>query len=350
MMATTAEPVAPAARPDLDPEYIDIGRHIIAYRSAKIIFTAARLDLFTFLEPRSRTLNEICAALKIKPRPAEIFLHALGALGFIGKANGAYANAPRASRFLVRGKPEYCGPILKFQDVLWPAWGELDHVLHEGSPRKNLGHWMKKSSDFTKEYIHCMSRISRQPAREVAAALVRPEDRRLLDVGAGPGIFTLAMLERNSRLKATLLDLPVTLRLTKASLACRPERGRILLQAGDYRALRLAPNSFDIILLSHITHNEGVDFNRKLLAQCFAALRPRGRIAVHDFTIEEAGAAQLFPALSSIHMMLYTEEGAVYRAEQYQSWMREAGLSDLRQEAICGDSATPSVLLVGAKA
>lgn len=350
MTIISAEPTAKPSRPDLDPDYIDIGRHIIAYRSAKILLTAARLDLFTVLGPRARTLKEVCAALKIKARPTEIFLDALVALGFLRKNNGAYGDTPRASRFLVRGKPDYCGPILKFQDMLWPAWGELEQVLRRGSPRKGLGHWMKRSPGFTKEYIHCMIRISQQPAREVAELLVRPQDERLLDVGAGPGTFSLAMLERNPRLQATLLDLPGTLRITRDFVRRHSARDRVNLLAGDYHALHLAPNSFDIILLSHMTHNEGIAFSRKVLAQCAAALRPGGRIAVHDFMIEEDDGAQLFPALFSVHMMMFTKEGAVYRAEQYKSWMREAGLTDIRQAPICGDSATPSVLLIGAKA
>ena len=338
------------SRPDLDPELLGIGQFVNIYRSAKIVFAAASLDLFTLLEPHPKNLKEICASLKLKARPTEIFLDALVSLGFLRKSNKAYSNATRSSRFLVRGKAGYCGPVLKFQNLLWPAWGELEHVLRSGSPSKNLGHWMRMSPDFTKEYIDCMARISRQSAKEVASFLTRPEDARLLDVGAGPGTFSLAMLERNPRLQAVLLDLPATLRITKEFIARHPARDRISLKPGNYHALRLKANSFDLILLSHMTHNEGPQFSRKVLSACFEALRPGGRIAVHDFMTDPDGTTPKFCALFAVHMTVFTDEGAVYRAEQYQSWMREAGLTDLRKETICGDTENLSQLLTGKKA
>lgn len=285
------------------------------------------------------------SALRIKPRPAVIFLDALAALGWLVKSRGRFANARVASERLVGGRPGSFGPILKFQDILWEAWGGLDHVLKRGAPRRDLPGWLRGSNGFIEEYVAGMSLIARRPAAEVAGHLHRPGDSRLLDVGGGPGTYSLALLEKSPHLRAEILDLPETIRLAGKLLDGHALRPRLAFRPGDYRRLRLPAGHYDIILLSHVTHNEGPDVIQRMLKQCARALRPGGRLAVHDFMTDEEGTSPAFSAVFSVHMMTFTRSGGVYDAKRYSSWLKQAGLARLARRPIARGTETPSVLV-----
>lgn len=331
-------------------EVREIGRLVHDYRRAKLLFLAARYELFGLVEGRGLTLEEACKALGTRHRPTGIFLNALVAAGLLGKKGGRYVNAPGAARFLVKGSPDYFGHILKFQDILWPAWGELGRVLKDGAPRLDIQGWMESSSDFTEEYIQGMRRVALGPAAEVARRLSRAQDRMMLDVGGGPGTFSVELLKLNEDLLAEIIDLPATLCVARGILAGQPEGARVKLARGDYRRLRLSPGTYDLILLSHITHNEGPAFNRRLARECFAALKAGGRLAVHDFMTDPGGVTPAFSAMFAAHMMSFTREGSVYGAQEYEGWLNRAGFRKIRRHAVCPRSETPSMLVVGEKA
>ncbi len=323
---------------------------ILGYRRAKILFTAAYLDIFSCLD-RPQTAGSLARRLKLDLRAAEIFLDALAAMGCLEK-NGSrsYRNAPVSSRFLVRRSPEYLGHNLKYQEILWDAWGELRRCLEKGGAIRPLRHWLTRHDGFVEEYIRGMSDIARRPAEEVATIVDASDARDLIDVGAGPGVYSLAFLRRNPRLNATLLDLPETLRITRGILGRRADvRGRLRLKSGDYLKDSLGSNCCDIVLLSHITHDESAQSNRLLIDKSYRALRPGGRVVIHDFMLEPSRTSPEFGALFAVHMLTYTSGGRTYTAQEYARWLREAGFKRLSRHAICAGAPNASYAMLGYK-
>ncbi len=320
-----------------------------AYREARILFVAARLGLFDLLERRPRSLEGVCRGLKLSPRPTRLFLDALVAMGLLVRAGRLYANSAAASRYLIRGVAEDFGSILRWQDMLWPAWGELGGVLARGIPRRGLQGWMRAARGFTREYVTGMRWVARRPAEAVARRLGGIAGRRLLDVGAGTGDYSLALLRRAPGLQADLLDLPDSLRVTRRLWRDEPLRTRIRLVPGDYRRLAATPRHYDTILLSNVTHNEGAGTNRRMLARCARALAPGGRVAVHDFMTHDSGAAPAFDAVFGVFMATFNREGAVYRERDYRSWLRGAGFRRVIRHSVVTGMAPASVLLIAQK-
>lgn len=322
---------------------------IMGYRKAKILMVAAYLDCFTRLDAW-RSARRLAADLSLDPRAAEILLDALASMGYLVKRGGLYKNAPISSRHLVRGRPGYLGDNLKYQEMIWDAWGDLRHSVRRGGAVRPLEYWLLRHKGFTQEYIRGMDNIARAPARQIAALVRTAGDARLLDVGAGPGSYSLAFLEANPRLRATLFDLPSTLRVTRRFLSARPDlRGRACVRPGNYRDADFGAEIYDLVLLSHITHDEAPDVNQRLIARGWRALRPGGRIVVHDFMLDDARVKPVFGALFSVHMLAYTEGGRTYTAREYETWLRRAGFSRLRRHAIGGASRNASEIVVGVK-
>lgn len=322
---------------------------IMGYRKAKILMVAAYLDVFTALE-RPRSAASVARELDLNPRAVEILLDALTAIGYLRKRGWHYANAQISSLYLVRGRQGYMGDNLKYQEMIWDAWGELRHSIGKGGALRPLEYWLLRHKGFTQEYIRGMDNIARRPAAEIAAIAAAAPGSRLLDVGAGPGTYSLAFLRANPEMRATLLDLPSTLKVTRRMLAEFPLlAARTRLKAGNYRDASFGRAEYDLVLLSHVTHDESPQVNRRLIEESRRALKPGGRIIIHDFMLDADRVRPVFGALFSVHMLAYTEGGRTYTAAEYAKWLRRAGFSRLVERRIGVKSRNSSRIIIGVK-
>ncbi|HYE56821.1 MAG TPA: methyltransferase dimerization domain-containing protein, partial [Chitinophagaceae bacterium] len=106
----------------------------LAFWSSKVLLTAVKLDLFTFLAQSNRTGEEIRKGLKLQQRGLYDFLDTLVALGFLRrdglKEKAVYCNSLDTEIFLDRGKPAYVGGLLEMaNNRLYPFWHTLDEAL-----------------------------------------------------------------------------------------------------------------------------------------------------------------------------------------------------------------------------
>jgi len=327
-----------------------IGELIVGYRKAKILFTAASMNLFAL----TRSAVSACAiskALRTDLRSTGIFMDSLAAMGFLKKKNGFYRNMPLARRFLVPGKKEYLGHNLQYQDIIWDAWSELGQVIKSGVPPVALGKLLSGRSKFLGEYIKGMGEIARKPAEEIASVLELSGAADMLDVGGGPGSYSIAFLERNPNpeAKATILDLKTTLKVTRQVITAHRLHGRITLKPGNYHTSAFGKGRYDLVLFSHVTHDEGPEDNLRLFKKAFSALRKGGQVVIHDFMLNSNKTAPLFSALFSVHMLVYTKNGRVYSTGEYSAWLKKAGFRGIKERQICSQTENPSRILVAGK-
>jgi len=322
---------------------------ICGYRKAKILFTAASLNLFIRTNGRGKTAAGISAALNTDLRTTKIFLDALAGMGFLKKKKDLYSNSPLADKFLVPGKAEYLGNNLCYQDILWEAWADLGKVLRSGRTTFPLRSLLSGRKDFLDGYIKGMANIAGKPAAEIAGKLDLSGAENMLDVGGGPGTYTAAFLNREKQLKGTILDLPETLKVTRGLFAGHSLSSRITFQEGDYHVAPFGREKFDIVLLSHVTHDEGPAENLNLIRKAFSALRSGGQVVIHDFMLDPNMTSPEFSVLFSVHMLVYTNKGRVYSSREYKSWLKEAGFKRVKEWRICSRSDNPSRMILGKK-
>jgi ubiquinone/menaquinone biosynthesis C-methylase UbiE len=309
---------------------------VMGYRSAKILLVGANMGVFDLLAKDRQGLPVLCRSLRTNPRATEILLDALVSLGFLKKQGRTYGNTPLSDRYLVEGRPEYLGNNLNYQEILWEAWSCLGQVVRRGhADCSRLNYWFSQHKTFPREYILAMHNIAEKPAAELAQVVSLPEAKTLLDVGAGSGTFSLALLKANPNLKATLLDLPSTLRIARDLVARHPLGSRVNYVSGNYKKVSFGHALYDVILMSHITHNEGEKVNRQLMGKARQALRPGGKLIIHDFMVDATKTTPLFGALFSVHMLVYTQEGRTYSRAEYEVSLRQAGFINVRHHPIC---------------
>lgn len=331
--------------------YADLGRLTdlaMAYRSAKPLLAALHYDLFTWIEKGTDRPEALARRLKLDSPALRRVLDALVALDWLVKRGGRYANTRAGRRLLVAGSPDSVAHNLKYQEHTWDAWSDLKEVMRTGRPRLGLQDWIRRDF-FTADYLKAMGDITRHPARELARKLDWTGVARTLDVGSGAGNFSAAFVERAPGVAATLLDLPKALDVTRALLKRHPQAKRFAFRPANYLTDELGREEFDLVLISNVTRVENETVNRMLVAKAWRALRPGGRLVIHDYVIDRDRTGPKFSALLNVHLLVFTGKGEAYTSREYRGWMKDAGFRAVSAIPIAVESPFPSLAVVGRK-
>ncbi|MBI5623432.1 MAG: methyltransferase [Elusimicrobia bacterium] len=321
---------------------------VLAYRSSKTLLVALHYDLFTLIEQGLRTSRDLGRSLRLDPGALTLLLDAVAGLGFLVKSGERYANTPLTRDLLVSTSPRYQGNNLKYQEQIWDAWSDLKDVVKAGKPRKTLLGWIGDGR-FRKNYVRAMGDVARLPAADLAGKLGLGRVRRMLDVGCGPGVYSAAFVEENPGLEAVLLDLPRTIRVTRGLLKRHPRADRFRFRPGNYLEDALGASEFDLVLISNVTHVEDAAGNAALVAKAFRALRPGGRLVIHDFVVGPDRTKPRFGSLLALHLLVFTSKGRVYTVREYADWMRRAGFGRISVKPVAPESMHPSTAIIGCK-
>jgi predicted O-methyltransferase YrrM len=239
--------------------------------ASKALFTALEQDLFTELAD------------------------GLTGLGLTVLDRGHHRNAPAAQRWLVRGSPDAYGDYLRLQASrqIYPALVDLDAgMAGTGGAFDTLAGLLADSGE-ARTFLDAQHAASLRPARALARRLPIRDARSLFAVGGGSGAFTIALLERNPMLRATLAALPAGVDVARDYLAEAGVADRVDLVAGD--ALGCAwPGDQDVVLMSYLISAPGDADVDTVLERAHAGLRPDGLLVLHDFMPEPTFAAPWF--------------------------------------------------------
>ncbi len=318
----------------------------LAYRSSKPLLVALHYDLFTSIEKGPRTAPALARRLGLDPRALGVVLDAVAASGFLKKRGPAYANTGFSRRMLVAGSPSYQGHNLRYLERTWDAWSELKTVVKTGRPRRSLLDWIGRDR-FSAGYIRAMGEVAKGPARDLARTLDLGRVVRSLDVGCGSGAYSAAIVEKAPGVEAVLLDLPRTLGVTRRLLAGHRAAKRMKFRPGDFLKDSFGEKEFDLVLISNVSHVEDEAGNRALIAKAFRALRPGGRLVIHDYLAGTGGRSSPFVASLAVHLLVFTGRGGVYSEAQYRAWLRGAGFRRIEALPVAAGSVHHSAAVVG---
>lgn len=165
----------------------------------------------------------------------------------------------------------------------------------------------------------------------VANVPAPPEARRMLDIGGGHALYSVAFCRRHASLDATVLDTAVGLEATRATVAAHPELAdRIVPLAADFLCDDL-PRGHDLLLLANIVHGLDHDAAAALVARCAAATEEGAMIVVLDqlagvpTTPFGRGVAALFG-----FQLCVAAGGRAHDVSVVERWLLDAGFADVR--------------------
>jgi SAM-dependent methyltransferase len=165
-----------------------------------------------------------------------------------------------------------------------------------------------------------LATMFRASAERLAEALESLPCGGILDVGAGSGVWSLAMAARRPGAVVSALDLEPVLDRFREAVGDTPHETI----AGDYHEVDLE-SRWDRVVLANVVHLEAEPLARSLLARAASWRRPGGRVIVVDSIFRDE-ASELELASYELHLALRVEGGRVYEVGTIAGWARDIGL------------------------
>jgi len=292
------------------------------------LHAAVKLGVFTTLGDNRLDSAEVSRLLEADPRGIDMLLNALAAMDLLEKTGGKFANTPAAKFFLSKDSDQYLGHMIMHHHHLMESWSRLDQGVRTGKPLR--GKSAHSREEWRESFLLGMYNLASNLAPRFAEAVDFSDRRYLLDLGGGPGTYAVHFCLRNPELRATVFDLPTSKPYAEKIIAQHKLSGRIRFAGGDYTK-EAVPGTYDVAWLSHVLHAEGPETAQEIVRKAVTVLEAGGRIYIHDFILRDTMDGPVFPALFSLNMLLGTESGRAYSAEQIVLMLETAGARNIRR-------------------
>ena len=313
------------ASPSTDP--LSIYRYRDGLYAVDLITAALSLDFFTWLAAHPSTLGEICTHHGFQERPADVMLTLFISNGWVHQDSGTYHLTSTAREHLCAGSEWFLGPYYaSLHDR--PIARDYLEVLRTGKPAgwsgdKAAFDWHKamEQEDFARSFTAAMDCRGRYLAQALAKKLDLTGRTRLLDIGAGSGIYACSIAAQHPHLHAIVFDQAPVDRIAGKLITERGCADRVTVTTGNmFDGL---PTSCDVHLYSNVLHDWDLTEVRQLLALSHAALPPGGLLIIHDAFINEDKTGPLHVAEYSC-LLMHSTQGKCYSTGEYAALLTEA--------------------------
>jgi 2-polyprenyl-3-methyl-5-hydroxy-6-metoxy-1,4-benzoquinol methylase len=165
------------------------------------------------------------------------------------------------------------------------------------------------------------------PAAQCAAELLKdglPAHAKILDLGAGSGIWSLTLASQVEGATVTAVDWSAVLEVARETADNLGLADRLQTIAGNFHEVEIPAGAFDLAIVANVTHLLKPEANRELFCKARGALRESGRVAVID-VIPGQPAGALNVALYSLGLALRTQYGHVYSPDELETLLVGTG-------------------------
>jgi ubiquinone/menaquinone biosynthesis C-methylase UbiE len=318
------------------------------YAPPLILESAIRHGVFDVLDNGAKTVEEVAARTGASRRGLSVIMNALVGLKFLSKdAHGKYALTPESAAFLVSTKPGFSGGMIRHcSEHLIPKWLSLSEVVKTGKPVRPVNQ-EDGGGEFFQKFVEDIFNMSYGPARHLAEELKVNSSGgtiSVLDLAAGSGVWGIALAQQSERVRVTAVDWPEVIPVTRRTAARFGLADRFQFVEGDLQTAGFGHNH-QIATLGHILHSEGERRSRALLRKTFDALASGGTIAIAEFLVNDERTEPPLGLLFAVNMLVNTDEGDTYSANEINSWLGDAGFRNQRMLEAHG----PSPLILATK-
>ena len=306
--------------------------------ASRCLLTALELDIFAAVG-EGASAAEVGKKIDASARGAGILLNALVALGLLAKSGDEFRNTDETARFFAEGSKDNQRNALMHHVKLWHRWSTLTDAVRAGT-RVEIGR--DQNPEWTTDFIAAMQNIAKDRAPVVVKALGTAGVRRILDLGGGSGVYSIAFAKASPDVKCEILDLAAVAPLAADYVSKAGAAAQVSIRSGDMLHGDLG-SGYDIIMLNAICHMFSEEQNRDIFRRARKALAPNGRLVVQDFILNPDKTGPVLAALFSVNMLVGTEAGASYNEKEFTTWMKDAGFGEVRRIDLPG----PADLIVG---
>lgn len=314
-----------------------ISKLAYGFMASKALFAALNVELFGHVSRGVRDVEALSGLTGIPTHRLETLVAALVSTGVLVRQSDGLTNAPATEIYLVPGAAAYFGDYYRFQ-IGGQMYGIMDHLDagligdEAGLAHNRMSGWLsdpKRADDFSR----AQHAGSLGPAIMLSKRLDLSGAERLLDVAGGTGAYSIVFCQRNPGLSATILDFPTVIDVARRYVDEAGMADRVTLKSGDARETAW-PDGQDVVLMSYLLSAvDGTDIPG-LLERAFAALKPGGRLILHDFMLTEDRSGPSSAALFFLSYIAHQPDATSFTADELSPAIAAAGFEDAQSETM----------------
>jgi len=269
--------------------------------------------------------GEVAFACGLPERTIHLLLEVLSAAGLVGRNETNYSlPVPLATLYNSHSRVGSTARPIMDAATFWshlPTW-----VLDE-APYLNMD---QQDGALYSQVVETLASVSERFAQRLAALLREshriPAGANIVDIGAGSGVWSLALVAGDTSSKVTAVDRPAVLEKTRAYFGAAGKAAQLVSIAEDWKSVGLPRASFDVAIMANVCHLEASEDAALMVQRFEKVLKPEGILLIIDtFPDHEKGNA-LHSQLSRLRLGMRTHKGDLHSLASYRGWIQQAGL------------------------
>ncbi len=275
---------------DTGINYRSIEQMLFSSIKSRLLLCAIKLKVFDLLDTPAES-ETVAAALNTHPDNTRLMLKGLTACGLVRYKEGKYENTGESNAFL-RSKSAACitGWLDQAAGMFGPILDNFETLVKKGPTPPGPDTHMN-SEAMCEFYTHAHAQTELAGVAAKTAGIVRDLSefssmKKMLDLGGGPGLNSVAIVQAHDTLESVVFDRASVAAIARAYIERFGCVGRITTLSGDYTKDDPG-NGYDLVLASDTLYYEGSELER-IAARVYDALNPGGvLVGIHGVVTKD---------------------------------------------------------------
>lgn len=302
-------------------EFKELKKLMGSFWASRAILAGIELDIFTKIHKGIKEKNELAKKCKSSLRGMDLLLQYFISLGIVEEKESGL-EISKDALILSKLYPENKLGWFEHQKNLFYKWCKLKEAISKGKP-------VKGKFDY-KSFILAMDQ-GKEVEPDLLKKLPIKEEFKMLDLGGGPGTYSILFLNNFPKSKIFLFDLSEVIEINKQRLpkeVLKDKRFKMI--SGDFLKNSIG-SDYDYIWMSSIIHSLGKKDIEKLIKKCSKALKKEGKILILDFFLNDSKTGPPFSALFALNMLINTKNGRTYSFKEIEDLLSKYGFSQFQR-------------------
>lgn len=321
---------------------VDLDSVAYGFMASQALFTGLELGVFDHISAaggNGASAEDIKKASGVNAPRLTTLLTSLVSIKCLRlSADGLYTLSPNTAQCMVSTSRHYYGDYLRHQigRQFYQRMGALPDVMTTGVA-PSYASWFD-DPETAKVYTTAQHNGSVATAKYlVKKKLQLGGIGTMLDVGGGSGAFSYVFVEATPGLTSTVLELPEVCRTgegIRAATQSEDVQKRVNFVELDATSPDWPVNdaAYDVVLMSYISGSVPEKIIGALYANAFKALKPGGRLLVHDFMVNDSLDGPALGALWGLQHVTVNADGLGLCPSEIISRMGAAGFDTSKCE------------------